>query len=130
MRRLTGIAAVLFALSTVVIAQAGVRGTGPSQEPAAGQAPTQKPPENLKVLPPTTNLRSEMMKISEALGVKCGFCHVQGNYPSDEYSQKRTARRMMQMVKTINETNFPNQKPKEGDSPLGSAVTCYTQPGP
>ena len=67
-----------------------------------------------------------MTKIAQALGVQCSFCHVQGNFPSDEYRTKITARRMMQMVKALNEQNFPNHETKEGDSPLGSAVTCYT----
>ena len=100
-----------------------------AQDPPAGAAPqdrAQKPPQNLKVLPPTTNLRVEMQKINDALGVKCDFCHVQGNLPSDEKQKKVTARRMMEMVKNINATTFASRKPKEGDSPLGGAVTCYT----
>ena len=54
----------------------------------AAQGRPQRPPENLKVLPPIPNLRAEMQKIADSLGVKCDFCHVQGNFPSDERREK------------------------------------------
>ena len=85
-----------------------------------------RPPENLRVLPPTTNLKVEMPKIAKALGVECGFCHVQGNFPSDEYTTKRTARRMMEMVKAMNAGYFPRYEAQESDGPLGGPVTCFT----
>jgi photosynthetic reaction center cytochrome c subunit len=100
-----------------------------AQDPPVGvaaQARAQRPPENLKVLPPIPNLRAEMQKIADSLGVECSFCHVQGNFPSDERREKLTARRMMEMVKNINATTFASRKPQEGDSPLGGPVTCYT----
>ena len=90
------------------------------------QGRPQRPPENLKVLPPIPTLRAEMQKIADSLGVECSFCHVQGNFPSDERREKLTARRMMEMVKNINATTFASRKPQEGDSPLGGPVTCYT----
>ena len=93
---------------------------------APAQDRPRRPPENLRVLPPTTNLKVEMPKIAKALGVECGFCHVQGNFPSDEYTTKRTARRMMEMVKTMNADYFPRYEPKEGDSVLDGPVTCMT----
>lgn len=98
-----------------------------AQEPPAGaaSAPPRRPPENLRVLPKDVDPKPQMMKIAQALGVQCSFCHVQGNFASDEYRTKITARRMMQMVKAINEQNFPNHE-TTADSPLGSAVTCYT----
>jgi photosynthetic reaction center cytochrome c subunit len=100
-----------------------------AQDPPVGvaaQGRAQRPPENLKVLPPVPNLRAEMQKIADSLGVECTFCHVQGNFPSDERREKLTARRMMEMVKNINATTFASRKPQEGDSPLGGPVTCYT----
>ena len=120
MRQFVGTTVLILSIAVPAFAQAGAAAG------QAGQGRAQRPPQNLKVLPATTNLRAEMQRISDALGVKCDFCHVQGNPASDEKKEKLTARRMMEMVKTLNATNFPNAKPKEGDSPLGSAVTCYT----
>ena len=110
MRLLPSVGALLLVVSVTVAAQ--------DRPP--------RPPENLRVLPPTTVLKVEMPKIAKALGVECGFCHVQGNFPSDEYTTKRTARRMMEMVKAMNAGYFPRYEPQEGDSPLGGPVTCMT----
>jgi hypothetical protein len=123
--RLDRVVLLMFCLTTFLISPSPVT----AQEPPTGavtQSRPQRPPQNLKVLPTTTNIRAEMMTITEALGVKCDFCHVQGNFPSDEKREKLTARRMMEMVKNVNATTFATRKPKEGDSPLGGAVTCYT----
>lgn len=86
-----------------------------------------KPPENVKVLTglDVRAIRTEMAKIAAGLGVECGHCHVQGNFPSDERMQKRTARRMLEMVKAINTQFFPKHEVKEGESILGR-VTCFT----
>jgi photosynthetic reaction center cytochrome c subunit len=123
MRRLPWVGALVLCASALVSAQGGQPPMGAASAP---QERPPRPPENLKVLPPDTNLRVEMPKIAQALGVECGFCHVQGNFPSDEYTTKRTARRMMEMVKTMNATFFPKHERKEGDSPLGGPVSCFT----
>jgi hypothetical protein len=123
MRRLVYIAALILSTSALASAQGGAGAPAGGAQPPAR---TQKPPQNLKVLPMTANIRSEMTKITEALGVKCDQCHVQGNFPSDEKKDKLTARKMMQMVKDLNANMFPGHKVSEGDSALGSAVTCFT----
>jgi len=70
--------------------------------------------------------QEEMNLITQALGVTCGTCHApRGNFASDEKPEKLTARRMLEMTKAINEQNFPDHKPKPGESVLGR-VTCYT----
>ena len=69
--------------------------------------------------------QDEMNFINQALGVNCNTCHVRGNFASDEKPEKLTARRMLEMTKTINKQFFPDHKPKEGESVLGR-VTCYT----
>jgi hypothetical protein len=69
--------------------------------------------------------QEEMNFITQALGVNCSTCHVRGNFASDEKPEKLTARRMLEMVKAINKSNFPDYKPKDGESVLGR-VTCYT----
>lgn len=86
-----------------------------------------RPPENVKVLTDLDGraIRAEMNRIAAGLGVKCDHCHVQGNFPSDERTQKRTARRMIEMVKALNAQYFPKHQVKEGESILGR-VTCFT----
>jgi hypothetical protein len=72
-------------------------------------------PRNLKVLKPE-DLRSGIMaQFTQALGVKCDFCHVQDR-ASDELDKKLTARMMIGMAHDIN-AKFPDGKVH---------VTCYT----
>jgi hypothetical protein len=69
--------------------------------------------------------QEEMNFMVQALGVNCGYCHVARNFASDGNPQKETARRMLEMVKTINQQFFADHKPEKGESVLGK-VTCYT----
>jgi len=81
-------------------------------EPAAGQTKTaQEQFKNIQVLKtvPAEDLIPTMRYISAALGVDCNFCHVR--HPDfapekDDKKEKQTARKMMQMVMTINQENF------------------------
>ena len=86
-----------------------------------------RPNENVKILTELEGqpLRQEMQRIATALGVKCDYCHVQGNFPSDEKLPKRTARRMIEMTKALNAQYFAKHEVKEGESVLGR-VTCFT----
>ncbi len=96
--------------------------------PAAAQPPRQlRPLENVKVLTgwTGTDVREEMRRMSEALGVKCEHCHVQGNFASDEKRAKHTGRRMLQLTLALNAEFFPAHEPAAGESKLGR-VTCYT----
>jgi len=72
-------------------------------------------PKNLKILPPG-NVMPAMMAFRAALGVKCEFCHVEGDFASDANPHKETARMMLRMVKDIN-AKFDDGK---------WHVTCYT----
>ena len=96
---------------------------------AQAQAPQPQIVEgaNVKVLTGLTaqQFQEEMNFIVQGLGVTCGTCHVRGNFASEEKPQKQIARKMLEMVKTINQTTFPDYKPKDGESLLGK-VTCYT----
>ena len=88
-----------------------------AQEPAApppggGQRPA---PKNLKLLQPS-ELMPAMRAYKTALGVECTFCHVEGNFPSDEKQNKEIARKMISMTRDIN-GRFPDSK---------EHVTCYT----
>jgi len=58
----------------------------------------------------------EMQQITIALGVNCGFCHVRGNFASEDNPHKATARRMLEMTGKINQQFFPGTQ----------TVTCYT----
>jgi len=69
---------------------------------------------NLKVLK-SDEVMPAMRTYTAALGVRCDFCHVQGDRASDANPVKLTARNMISMVQQIN-THF-NGSPK---------VTCYT----
>ena len=88
-----------------------------AQQPES--APRRPPPEpkNLKVLKiPASELIPTMRAYAAALGVQCNFCHVQGNFASDEKHEKEIARMMITMAHDINE--------KFQDSKVH--VTCYT----
>ena len=73
-------------------------------------------PKNLKVLPADVDIRAMMGSFKEGLGVACSYCHVQGNYASDENPKKNLARQMIRIVMDV------NSKLPEGVS----RVACYT----
>jgi photosynthetic reaction center cytochrome c subunit len=72
-------------------------------------------PKNLKLLQPS-DIRPMMGAFRTALGVECTFCHVKGDFASDENGKKETARHMIEMTREINK-HFPDDKMR---------VTCYT----
>ncbi len=77
--------------------------------------------DNLKVLH-GIHSRDQLMNVmrgfTEALGVKCDFCHNTDNFASDEKIQKRTARVMIKMVANIDENYLVG--------PQIQKVTCFT----
>jgi hypothetical protein len=75
-------------------------------------------PTNLKVLKVTTGQETVqiMRTFTAGLGVQCNYCHVQGNFASDENPKKEIARHMIAMSQDINKT-FPDGK---------MHVTCFT----
>ena len=72
-------------------------------------------PTNLKVLKADT-LRQSMQAFTKSLGVQCTYCHVMGNFASDENPKKEVARMMISMARDIN-AKFPDGQPH---------VSCYT----
>ena len=64
------------------------------------------PPKNMKVLTQTgEELRTIMQAYNKALGAQnCQFCHVQGDFASDDNPKKVTARMMVSMTR---ETKIP-----------------------
>lgn len=75
-------------------------------------------PKNLKILTGESpdQLRTTMRAFATALGVRCNFCHVQGDFASDQNPNKNMARMMLTMARQIN-MNFPDGQ---------RHVTCYT----
>jgi photosynthetic reaction center cytochrome c subunit len=95
---------------------------------AAAQTARPLPPlENVRVLTgwDAAQVRDEMRRMAEAVGVKCDHCHVQGNFASDEKRAKHTGRRMLELTVALNKEYFPTHTPAEGASRLGR-ITCYT----
>lgn len=63
------------------------------------KAPPPAPPKNLKLIPANVDLMDVMRGFNEALGVKCAFCHVAGDFASDANPNKETARKMIALVR-------------------------------
>jgi hypothetical protein len=75
-------------------------------------------PTNLKVLKVSTGaeIGQIMRTFTVGIGVQCVYCHVQGNFASDENPKKEIARHMITMTQQIN-GNFSEGKLR---------VSCYT----
>jgi len=98
-----------------------------AQEPVVAPAPkSEAPPKerpaptNLKVLKATKGdeVSQIMRTFTIGLGVQCNFCHIQGNFASDENPKKDVARRMITMTHDVNAL-FPGEDHK-------MRVSCYT----
>jgi hypothetical protein len=85
------------------------------QGPPPGAKAAPHVPKNLQLLKPE-DIRDTMRAFRTALGVECTFCHVQGDFASDEKHTKLVARKMILLVRSIN-PQFPDGK---------EHVTCYT----
>lgn len=72
------------------------------------EMPAEQVYKNIKVLKglKAREVMGAMEFMENALGVGCNFCHVQGNFASDDKPQKETARSMMHMVNDINQRSF------------------------
>jgi len=57
-----------------------------------------------------------MRTFTTGLGVQCSYCHVAGNYASDENPKKNEARKMIALAQKIN-AEFTDSK---------MHVSCYT----
>jgi photosynthetic reaction center cytochrome c subunit len=91
--------------------------------PLGAQAPGGPPPaqgapqkyKNLQLLKPE-EVHEAMHSFRVGLGVECTFCHVKGDFASDGKHEKFVARKMIELVRSIN-PKFPDGK---------DHVTCYT----
>ena len=84
---------------------------------AAGEEPVFQNVQLLGHVKSKKEMRALMKEQAKALGVKCTHCHVQGKFELDDKAPKRRAREMMRMVRSLNETHFPD---------LETGVTCWT----
>jgi hypothetical protein len=94
---------------------------GVTEPPQAQQQPQTKQ-KNVQVLAGNSDAELDhiMDYFKASLGVNCNFCHVNTRetgwqYEKDDKAEKKTARKMIQMVADINKNNF------NGDL----EVTCY-----
>lgn len=96
--------------------------------PAPAQTRPPRPLENIRTLKGWSGdeVRAEMRRMAEALGVKCEHCHVQGNYPSDEKRAKQTARRMIDLTVALNAEYFLDPPAAAAGASKFGRVTCYT----
>ena len=98
----------------------GVVMGGARAQSAASSGPTTAVQQfkNIQVLKdiPADQLIPAMQFITASLGVECEFCHVQGAFEKDDKKPKQIARKMMEMMITINQENFDGKR----------EVTCYS----
>jgi hypothetical protein len=99
---------LLFVCSISLFAQRGRGG--------ADVAPPTGPPKNLRILPADVNIQQTMGSFRTALGVQCTYCHIAGDFASDDNPKKSMARNMLRIAADIN-AGFPDGK---------MHVTCYT----
>ena len=106
---------------------------------SATSAGAQFPPDSLVSLKffdkdiPVRELIGHMRGFSFALGVRCQYCHVgaddqplsEFDFPSDEKRTKRTARVMLQMVATINDSHLPDVPDRRVPHTEVSCATCH-----
>ncbi|MGO9262066.1 MAG: c-type cytochrome [Bryobacteraceae bacterium] len=104
-----------FLISLVMLLPLCAQPPQEGQKKGGGRAP--EPPKNLKILKPE-EVRATMRSFTQALGVQCTFCHVQGDFASDENPKKNIARMMINMAHDVN-AKFPDGAEK-------MHVTCYT----
>src|ERR1700719_4013601 len=91
----------------------------PPTVPAAARAiPAEEEYKNIQVLKgiPADQLIPSMQFIAASLGVDCEYCHVEHAFDKDDKKPKVMARKMMEMMITINSENFESHR----------MVTCYT----
>lgn len=65
---------------------------------------------------PASRLPGMMEALTGLIGVKCEFCHVEGDFASDDKPAKRTARAHFDMISRLNKEEFGGQ----------NKVSCWT----
>src|SRR5579871_2585804 len=96
----------LAALGTIALL-GGTLVVSPSRNAQAAGHQRGGPPPRLKNIRILKNMTPQpvlglMRIVSASLGVRCDFCHVEGDFASDAKQTKRTAREMMLMTNRLN----------------------------
>lgn len=103
---------------SLVLAMAGARAQ--SSAPKASTAPklAEEEYKNIQALKgiPAEQVIPSMQFIAGSLGVECEYCHVAHANEKDDKKTKVTARKMINMMMTINRENFDGHR----------EVTCYS----
>jgi hypothetical protein len=88
----------------------------PQQPTQPGDKPAEQVYKNIQVMKgvPASRLMPAMNRLTQFLGVDCAHCHVPDALDKDDKPAKQTARKMFELVRTINATLNSNR------------VTCYT----
>jgi photosynthetic reaction center cytochrome c subunit len=88
------------------------------QAAASGAKKAEEQFKNIQVLKgiPADQVIPTMQFIGASLGVECSFCHVENAFEKDDKKPKQAARKMIEMMFSINADNFDRQR----------AVTCYS----
>jgi photosynthetic reaction center cytochrome c subunit len=142
---LAGLGMIRFKASSTASQQQGYRGTGMAQlddgdvvqaRLAAGGEPLIHKPARVRQNGPIAGTTYKNVQVLTELPIgefgrtmtamtdwvagkeSCNYCHVDGNFASDEKYTKVVARRMLQMVRHVNNT----WKPHVGET----GITCYT----
>jgi tetratricopeptide (TPR) repeat protein len=141
----------LIAFATVVLVSASV-----AAQAQRGRGATPAGPTNLQVLPkdtPQQDVAALMQQFTQALGVQCTYCHVQGqfeppppddaaaaapagrgrrgqgpppmNYAADDRPQKAVARTMLKLVNDINATLRAKVAKPPSDLVAVQCATCH-----
>jgi hypothetical protein len=91
------------------------------------KAPAESVFQNIKMLKgiPASQLLTIMNEsFGHGLGVSCGFCHVPGQWASDQKPNKDVARDMVIMVGRLN-TDLRAMRNLPDTSPIVGCVTCH-----
>lgn len=109
------IIACVFTLAFYLLMIAGAKAAQQQPNPQTEQTAEQVY-KNIQVFKgvPASRLMQGMTRISQFLGVDCAHCHVPNEFEKDDKPAKQTARKMFELVRTINTTLNTN------------SVTCYT----
>lgn len=109
--------------------------TGQDRRGGRRGAGNQRPERNLKILPKDISkddLQATMKSFTQALGVRCDFCHVgegddlrQYKFGLDDKDHKITARLMMNMVNEVNGKFMAQIKDHDGESPQVTCISCH-----
>src|SRR5260221_9026671 len=117
-RRPVFISVSLAALLAAALLTARAKNPPQAQRVQGAPKPASQQFKNIQVLKdvPADQLIPGMQFITASLGVECEYCHVEHAMDKDDKKTKVTARKMMEMMITINAENFDSHR----------VVTCYT----